>query len=296
MTSYDLCLAWNWEHDADFVTLLDAACRSRGLSLLQITPDNLGHILQSLTDNQLTFRTFFDRASDTDGRFTPAVQWARVHAVYRINAHELASRAWDKAAMHLALSASLHTPYTIILPSHNEQPVLPPIDLGPLGASFSIKPAHGGGGEGVVIEATSLSQVLVARQEHPSDRYLLQAHVVSAQLGPWPAWFRVIYCAGEVYLCWWDTCTHVYTPITPAEESCHHLTPLRNITATIARICGLELFSTEIALTTDGLFIIVDYVNDPIDLRLQSKTGEGVPNCIVHDIAERLTALVAARH
>jgi len=295
MISYDLCFPWNWEHDTDFATFLDQACRSHGLSLLQITPDNLVDMLRDLVNNQMTFRVFFDRASDTDVRFIPLAQWARDHAVYRINPHERAFHTWDKATMHLTLiSAGLYTPYTIILPSFEEQPVLMPIDLSPLGDSFTIKPAHGGGGEGVVTEATSLSQVLVARQEYPADKYLLQAHILPAQLDLRPAWFRVIYCTGQVHPCWWDTCTHAYTPVTPVEESHHGLTSLRDITTSIARICGLELFSTEIALTPDGLFAVVDYVNDQLDLRLQSKAFDGVPDDVVRSIAERLIALVAA--
>ncbi len=295
MVSYDLCLAWNWEHDADFVVLLETACPSHGLSLLSITPDNLADVLRSLADNQIAFRAFFDRASDADARFMPAVQWAHDHAVYCINSYERASRTWDKATMHLALiGAGLHTPYTIILPSYNERPGPPPMDLGPLGDRFTIKPAHGGGGKGVVIEATSLDQVLVARQEYPADQYLLQAHIVPTQLDSRPAWFRVIHCAGRVYPCWWDTGTHIYTPVTFAEENRYRLTPLRHIAASIARVCRLELFSTEIALIPEGLFVVVDYVNDQIDLRLQSKAFDGVPDDIVRDIAGRLVALVAA--
>jgi hypothetical protein len=295
MTSYDFCLAWDWEHDADFVKLLDMACRSRGLSMLQITHDNLEDVLQSLANGQISFRAFFDRASESDARFTPVVQWACDHAAYLINAHEWATRTWNKAAMHLALvNAGLHAPYTIILPSYNEQPDPTPMDLSQLGDRFTIKPAHGGGGEGVITEATSLSQVLAARQEYPADKYLLQAHIVPAQLASRPAWFRIIYCAGQVYPCWWDTHTHAYTPTTPAEESHYCLAPLRQITASIARVCGLELFSSEIALTSDGLFVVVDYVNDQIDLRLRSKAFDGVPDDIVRDIAGRLVALVAA--
>ena len=293
MISHDLCLLWNWEHDADFVTLLDMTCRSRELSLLQITPDNLADMLQSLLSYQVAFRAFLDRASDTDARFIPAVQWACNHHVYCINPHEQACHTWDKATVHLALvKAGLHTPYTIVLPPHQEEPVPQPVDLDSLGDSFTIKPAHGGGGAGVVTEATSLSQVLAARQEYPADKYLLQAHIVPVRLDSRPAWFRVIHCAGQVYPCWWDTSTHVYTPVTAAEESHHSLAPLRHTAAAIARMVELELFSTEIALTSEGIFVVVDYVNDQLDLRLQSKAPDGVPDDIVRDIAERLVALV----
>jgi len=62
---------------------------------------------------------------------------------------------------------------------------------------------------------------------------------------------------------------------------------------TIANLSGLDLFSTEIAFTADNLFVVVDYVNDQPDLRMQSNAVDGVPNDIVNDIARRLCELVA---
>jgi hypothetical protein len=56
------------------------------------------------------------------------------------------------------------------------------------------------------------------------------------------------------------------------------------------------LFSTEIAITSDGRFVIVDYVNDPIDLRPQSKTFDGVPDDIVEDITKRLVEVILMHH
>jgi len=296
MGNYDLCLAWNWEYDADFVKLLDLACGSRGRSLLQITPENLLSMMGPIANKEITFQIFFDRASDTDARFIPVVQWACHHVSGHINFHGLACRAWDKVAMHQAISVTMDTPVTIILPSYDEQPLLPAIDLTSMGGSFTIKPAYGGGGDGVINKASELGQVLMARQQFPAQRYLLQAHIIPARLGPRVAWFRVIYCSGMVYPCWWDNETHIYTGVTSGEEAWYNLGPLRSITCSIARICGLELFSTEITLTPDGRFVIVDYVNDPIDLRLQSKTFDGVPDDIVKDITERLAEFVSIRH
>jgi len=48
------------------------------------------------------------------------------------------------------------------------------------------------------------------------------------------------------------------------------------------------LFSTEIALTSENLFVVVDYVNDQIDLRLRSQAYDGVPDHFVRDITQRL--------
>jgi hypothetical protein len=294
MDSYDLCLAWNWEYDHDFVVLLEAACQSRGVSLLQITPHNLADLIAPITNQEIVFRFFWDRASDTDNRFDPIVQWARDSALYRINPDERARRTWDKVNAHLTFSsAGLQTPDTIILPSYDEQPVLPPIDLEQLGSSFMIKPAHGGGGEGVKIGATCLSEVLSARQEYPKDEYLLQAQILPATLGTHLAWFRVIYCAGSAYASFWDPFTHVYTPVTFLQENRHDIHSLHEVTTFIARICGLDLFSTELCLGPDDRLLVVDYINDPIDLRLQSKAFDGVPDEIVHEIVGSLTALVA---
>jgi hypothetical protein len=48
-------------------------------------------------------------------------------------------------------------------------------------------------------------------------------------------------------------------------------------------------------LTASGHFVVVDYVNNPIDLRLQSATPDGVPDETVRDIAGRLAELVFER-
>ena len=192
--------------------------------------------------------------------------------------------------MHRLLSRRLPTPPTIILPPYAEQPALPPLDLALLGPTFNIKPAHGGGGEGVVIGATTAEQVQAARQEHPHDHYLLQGHIEPAELADRPAWFRPIFACGQTFLSWWDPQTHIYTPLDPAEEQRLGLTALHAIVTEIAHLCRLDLFSCEIALCPNGRFVVVDYVNDPLDLRLQSQTPEGVPEAIVRSIARIVVA------
>ncbi len=147
----------------------------------------------------------------------------------------------------------------------------------------------------MVINATSWEQVLSVRQEHATDQYLLQAHIIPKELDMHPAWFRVIYCTGQIYPCWWDPGSHVYAPVTAEEKNRHGLGRLEDAVVVIYRLVGLDLFSTEIAFTPDEQFMVVDYVNDQIDLRLQSTHYEGVPDAIVHDIAERLVSQLVNR-
>lgn len=293
MQIHDLCLAWNWEYDAGFVRLLEAACSSHGLDLLQVTLANLDQVVSSVVSGNTRFRTLIDRASDSDPRFQPLVDRARTDGSLRINPQEQAHWSQDKATMHLEfLTAGLETPYTIILPPFSEQPHIPPTNLNPLRGSFAIKPAEGGGGDGVILEACSCEQVHAARQQFPEQKYLLQAHIQPCLLQGRPAWFRVLVCAGAVFPCWWDPNSHAYTRVTAEERFRFSLRPLHVIPQRIAQVCRLHLFSTEIALTEAGHFLVVDYVNDPVDLRLQSEAFDGVPDGIVEKIARRLTRLV----
>jgi len=293
MPHYDLCLAWNWEFDADFVHLIEAACTARGVSLLQVTPEFLDRVLAELENGEITFRTYYDRASESDARFQPLVDWAVRHAAFCLNPQKYTLWSRDKATMHLEfITRGLYTPHTIILSPYARQALIHPCDLGQLGGSFAIKPACEGGGDGVILEATSWEQVLTARQQFPEEKYLLQAHVTTRILDGRPAWFRVLYCDGAVYPCWWDQHTHIYARVSAEEKARFGLRSLRQIPVLIAQICGLHLFSTEIALREDGAFLAVDYVNDPVDLRLQSKAVDGVPDVYVESIAARLVRLI----
>jgi hypothetical protein len=294
MPTYDLCLAWNWEYDQDFAHLLETACARQGLSLLQTGPETVDGLIQDLQSGHVKVRALLDRASDSDPRFQPLVDWVRTQPVRRINPQEQAHWAWDKATMHLEFfTHGVHTPHTLLLPPHQEQPDPPAPDLAPLGGSFAIKPATLGGGQGVQLEAGSWEQVQAARQQYPAEKYLLQAHVKPASIDGRPAWFRVLYCDGAIYPHWWDPQTHAYRPVTAEEKARHALQPLRQMTAQIAQVCQLDLFSTEIARTAGGDFLAVDYVNDPVDLRLQSAAVDGVPDAVVENIAARLARLAA---
>ena len=295
MPIYDLCLAWNWDYDADFARLLEAACAAHDMALLQIHPSNLEAARSAIEMGETRFRCLLDRAADTDARFQSLVDRAQAQGIPLVNPPERSRRAWDKATMHLEfLSRGLETPHTLILPPYREQPGFPLPDLSPLRGRFAIKPAIGGGGEGVVLEASTWEQVGAARQQFPAEKYLLQAHVSPRSLDQRPAWFRVLYCNGAVYPCWWDQSTHGYVRVTAEERSRFGLRELYETPRRIAALCGLHLFSTEIALTDAGQFSVVDYVNDPLDLRLQSKAADGVPDAIVENIASRLARLAGS--
>lgn len=289
MTTYNLGIAWNDANDGDFAQILQQVCAARKVSLFHITIDTLRETFRSLLRRVLAFQILIDRASDTDIRFLPLMQWAQDLGMTVINPYGKTISTCDKVVMHHLLSRSgFNTPLTLILPSYAEQPDLMPVNLASLGERFVIKPSHGRGGVGVVLGANSWDQVLAARQEHPTDKYFLQVQIRTAHFDSHPAWFRVLYCAGSVYPCWWHPATHWYDLVASDDISRYELHPLFEIVTSIASLCGMTMFSSEIALTLDRHFVVVDYVNDQIDLRLQSKAADGVPDTLVWAMAEQL--------
>jgi len=289
---YDLCLPWYWEYDIDFVQMVERACNEQGLTFWQITPDNLLESINSLYRGENSFGAILDR-SQYDRRFEPIHRWSREHTVLRINPAEVSKWSEDKTTMHLELiSTGIHAPNSILLPSFNDQPLIPDLDLSPLGSRFVIKPSNEGGSEGVILGAFSMDQIRRARMEFPDQKYLVQETVTPRTIHGQPAWFRVFYAVGKTYPCWWHPLTHVFSMVTSQDEHRYELTPLRDITQRIASICRLDWFSTEIALTLEE-FIVVDYVNDGIDTRIQSRAVDGVPDEVMQGIARQLVEKVS---
>ena len=299
-STYDLGLAWNWEFDKEFVDSIGEAARARGITIREIHRADLEHTLEQLKGNQLYFHVVLDRASDEEEAFHPLAgeleRHARVGELRLVNPYELMKKAADKATMHLELLAhGVQVPYTIIISPYNQKQEIgfTLTDLAKLGRPFIIKPANTtGGGLGVVLGAESLKDILETRQHHKNDKYLLQEAVKPGYLSENRGWFRVFYAFGSIIPCWWDDQTHLYEEITPEDEKSFGLGPLRGVTDIIQKACGLDFFSTEIVFTRDERFVVVDYVNEMCDMRLQSKHLDGVPDRVVRSIAVSLIDFV----
>lgn len=294
--AYDLGIAWNWEYDDEFVNLVEQRFSKEGFSTYRVETHNLEESYRGLKQGLLSFRYFLDRASDADEKFEPLARLIEGSDARFINRHSKAVRAMDKATMHLEfLTKGLQVPYTIVISpySSRKEVELSLSELAMLGRPFIIKPANTtGGGSGVVTGAESLQDVLVHRQHHKNDKYLLQERVQSLFLDGRKAWFRVISIFGEIQPCWWDNETHRYQVVNPEEWERFRLHPLSPIMRSIEEVCQLDFFSSEIAFVADGRFVVVDYVNHPCDMRLQSRHWDGVPDDVVHRIVGRMVELV----
>jgi len=295
----DLAITLDWEHDWDFVRLVEKEAQTHGLTTYVIWPENLEEALKRLQRDELEIQLLFDRASTSSDDFTRLQYVLKEKGIDILEPLEKLRWASDKATMHLEfITAGLETPFTIILPPYDSQPFIqvPSSDFIRLGRPFIIKPANTTGGSiGVVENAETLEDVLRTRQEYKQDKYLLQEKVKPLEKDGRRFWFRGLYSCGLVQCAWWDDQTHRYEELTPEEMEKYNLSPIFPIVEKIFQICRLRFFSTEIALTELMTFIVIDYVNETCDLRLQSLHYDGVPDPLVQNIASSLALYVRKR-
>ena len=295
---FHFAVAWDWEPDHNFISILEEEVHGSGFLFYSISHHNTHETIRKVQKRDLVFGAFLDRAGDANESFVALAKAMRRVPLYYINPPEAIVHANDKATMHLEfISAGLQVPFSIIVSPYNKRREieLKLSDIARLGRPFIIKPANTtGGGIGVITGAETLKDVIESRQHHKNDKYLLQEKLAPAIMGGMKGWFRVFYVCGLVIPCWWDDETHIYTTIDSPELERYSLHPLADITKTIHDVCKLDFFSTEIVLTANQRYVVVDYVNDVCDMRLQTKAIDGVPDHIVRTIAMRIARTLPA--
>ncbi len=294
MKTLDCGIFYEWEYDDDFVSLLSDTFQSRNISHEVFGVDDFKIILEKVRRRTLSLGTLIDRASDVDEDCETIVSLLGRRGAFILNEPSKVRHASDKASMHLEfMTAGLYVPYTIIISPYNDQhEVKLSIDeLAHLGRPFIIKPANTtGGGIGVVTGAEGLREVIDTRQHHKDDKYLLQQRIEPGILNGRRAWFRPFYVFGKVYACWWDDQTHVYLEMSREDIDSLCLSEIEHAVKKIHSVCKLDFFSTEIAMTSEGKLIVIDYVNEMCDMRLKSKHYDGVPDSVVELIARQIVS------
>ncbi|MGE5681273.1 MAG: hypothetical protein ACM34K_10390 [Bacillota bacterium] len=296
MEKYDLAIAYTWEYDEDFVSLIREMAHQHQISTCVFRENNIKDITDKLKRRNLSIVSYLDRASDVNDEFLETGHILSRRNTKIFNPYKLVHHAIDKANMHLEfITAGLHTPYSIIIPpvSEEQEIYISLDDLAVLNRPFIIKPANTtGGGMGVVTGAETLKEVLEERMTNHEDKYLLQEKIYPQILDGRRAWFRSFWAFGKAIPCWWDDQTHLYQELTADEVNKYELGQLFRITRKIAKLTGLDFFSTEIVWSTKEQFIVVDYVNDQCDMRFQSLHFDGVPDNIVRQIIFNIIKVV----
>src|SRR5690242_4117485 len=282
--------------DADdlFIHCIQQHCAELGLNFFLVEPLWVEPFCDQLAKGKVWARALLNMHSEhhlPDDIYHRLIWLAHERKTQIIDPPDIALAAFDKARLHLRLlAAGFQLPFTVIVPREQAGSfLLSEADRASLGSPFVIKPAMGYGRRGVIMDATSEKDIARSVAAWPDRYYLLQRLVVPKTQNGEPVYFRVFYVFGSVWCCWWNCFTDRYRLPTRAEEQQLELTPLRDIVHRIAQMTGMRFFSSEIALTGSGEFVLIDYVNDQCHMLSQSSDPRmGVPDELVRAIARRL--------
>jgi hypothetical protein len=296
MKIFDLGIAFVWEFDNEFIDLMEEELQAYGISTYRLQYFNLAENYDKIINRKLAFNFYLDRAWDVDADFEELGKILQRRKTTIFNPYKKVLHAIDKASMHLEfISNGIEVPYSIIIPPYDEKEeiYLSVDELAILGRPFIIKPCNTtGGGIGVVRGAETLKEVLESRVTNSEDKYILQEKIYPKLLDGKRAWFRCFWAFGRAIPVWWDDITHLYSEISYEETNYYNLRKLKIITKRIAKVTGLDFFSTEIVLTESNKFVVIDYVNDQCDMRLKSKHIDGVPDYIAIQIINNLAKTI----
>lgn len=299
MQEYNLAIASDWEYDQDFINLLEFIAHRHNLSTYVIWPFNLNETIQLIQNEDIKFDYLLDRASDTSQDFIKLQDLLKTKNVPILDKLEKLKWAANKATMHQVFSsAGIPVPQTIILSPYSvdNNIDISEFKLKDIGIPFIVKPAvTAGGGAGVVKNAETLEDIFKARQEFPHACYLVQKRVIPLEKDEKRFWFRGFHSCGLIKAVWWNDLIHVYEIITDEDIERYELFPIFEIVSRMARTCGVNFFSTEIAVNMKGEFMVIDYINEVCDMRLKSKFIDGVPDDLVRQISEQIVSYVLKR-
>lgn len=296
MKTFDLAIAYKWKYDNEFIQLIEKNFHNTGLRTFVIGKFNVEETIKLIKSKKILFKAFLDRASDEDLDFLPLSKLLKNRKCYIINPYNIVHKSEDKCRMHKKLyEKKFQLPRTISFHPFNANSNfnIEEKDLDRIGRPFIIKPAtFTGGGEGVVHDAESFMQIQIERMKNPGIKYLVQQKIQPGLINERRAWFRILYAFGKVMPAWWDDLTHIYFKVSEEEIEKYNLLQLYKISKRLAKITRLDYFSTEIALTKDHRFVLIDYVNDQCDMRLKSLHPDGVPDEIVIDLIESMKSKI----
>lgn len=282
--------------DADdfFIHRVQRHCAEAGLNFFLIEPLWVGEFLAKLSRGEVSARVLLNMHSEhhePGDVFHQLVRLAAAKGAKVIDPPDVALAAFNKALLHPRLAAAgFAVPPTLIVPREQAATFqLTEEHRALLGSPFVIKPGLGYGRKGVLLDATSGADLARSAAAWPDAQYLLQRRIRPATVDGEPAYFRVYFVFGSVWMCWWNCFTDRYRPVTPGEVEQHSLAPLEDIVRRVATLSGMNFFSSEIARTEAGENVLIDYVNDQCHLLTQSANQQiGVPDEIVAAIAKRL--------
>lgn len=288
MEIFDLGIAWNSEQDNEFVYELNTAALKYGLRPYLIHAYNFYSSLKDIAENKLFFRFFLDRTLRNAHAFKGLAPFLKKKGSIFINHPDNAKISEDKIRMHQDfLNHNIAVPETFFLDNNESYETWELKIKNIMPELFIFKSMNRAGANNENTKINCPEDILKLKKENSAGSYMIQKKVLPQMLQDNPAWFKTLYCLGEIFACWWHPVNHSYKILTAQEFDKFGLLEICKITAQIQNACKLSFFSAEIALQDNNKFVVANYAHDKPDMRRQSKFNDGLPDEIVNKIIEK---------
>jgi hypothetical protein len=284
--------------DDYFIHTIQRLCADARLNFFLIEPAWVEVFFEYLQQGKIWTRVLLNMHSEhhqPDDIYHRLVKLAAERNSQVIDPPDRAQAAFDKSRLHPRLvEAGIRVPWTLVVAADRPDDWrLSDEQRAELGVPFVIKPAMGYGRKGLVLDATNEGDLARSEEAWPDQNYLFQRRIVPRELQDAPVYFRAYFVFGSVWLSWWNCYTDRYRMVTPEERKEFALDQLEDIVRRIAALTCMTFFSSEIAQTETGEFVVIDYVNDQCHLLSQSAHPQmGVPDELVAAIARRIVEAV----
>lgn len=297
---YDFAMTHKLDTDDFFIHRVQFHAARLRLNFFLIEPNWVEAFSQKYEQGEIWVKVLLNMHSEHHNPvepFSKLVALAASRKTQVIDPPDIALAAFDKARFHpRLLGTGVHAPFTVIVSKAQLSAFrLSDEQREALGSPFVIKPSLGYGRKGVIIDATSEADLAKSVAAWPDSDYLLQRRMSPQMIGDWPAYFRVYFAFGNVWSNWWNCYTDRSRPLESGEGAKLGLGALETIVKKLAEVSGMRFFSTEILLTSEGEFVVIDYINDQCHMLSQSSNPDiGVPDTVVEGIAQQLVEGAAA--
>jgi len=297
---YDIALATTHQY---FSSRVMEFCAEFDLSFYLVEPIWVADYLSKVQEGEIKTRVYIDFGSDhlePNNLYFALAEEVKKSGAYMIDDPDHVATVAHKGLFHqVLLENEIAVPETVIVQRADLNSFRLNDDIKAyVGVPFVVKPGWGGGRWGVVLDGRSEEDLYKsAREADFSDSFLIQKKIVPKPMDGRVGWFRVFHIFEETIICWWDPQTGQYQLVTPLEKRTYDLRPLEKIADDIARLSQINFFSTEIALTCDNRFLVIDYLNTGCDMHAKSFWPTGPPDEVVRHIAWNLVdhAMAIAR-
>jgi len=292
METFALGIAWDNEVDNEFVNELNDCCLKEGIRPYLIHAYNFFSSLKDITEGLLSFNCFFDRSSDDSSTFGGLAEFLKKKDINFINHPDNVKNSLDKSKIHsMFISYGLPVPKTVFLKPQEERQVLE-AKIQHVSVPCQLKSAFGSGDESTVLTINSLDDALRLMGQEEDKSYFAQERVLPIKLEDKPAWFKVLYCFGEIIPLRWHPEIREHETLSLRQIYRLGLYEIWPITKKIKQACKLDFFSTDIVMKEKGKFLVVDYVNNRPDMRRKSKFKDALPDEIVDKVIHSIVSFV----